>query len=63
MSDTPLNTEDLAPEEPPKFSGLLQNIFFDGTIEYDGMIGQPEDFPLTEAELAEVMNPGTQSSP
>ena len=40
--------------EPPKFSHLLINIFPDGTVEYDGEIGAPEDFPLTEAELAEV---------
>lgn len=33
---------------------LLQNIFPDGTIEYDGEIGMPEDFPLTDAELNEV---------
>lgn len=45
--------------EPPKFSGLLNNIFSDGTIEYNGQIGAPEDFPLTEAELAEVLDPGT----
>jgi hypothetical protein len=63
MTDTTLDAENFAPEEPPKFSGLLQNIFFDGTIQYDGMIGQPEDFPLTEAELAEVSNPGTQPTP
>jgi len=37
-----------------KFSHLLVNIFPDGTVEYDGEIGSPEDFPLTEAELAEV---------
>jgi hypothetical protein len=43
-----------APPEPPKFSRLLVNIFPDGTVEYDGEIGPPEDFPLTEAELAEV---------
>jgi len=43
-----------APPEPPKFSHLLINIFPDGTVEYDGQIGAPEDFPLTEAELAEV---------
>jgi hypothetical protein len=53
MTDTLLNTDEL-----PKFSGLLQNIFPDGTIEYDGVIGQPMDFPLTEAEQAEVLNPG-----
>jgi len=49
--------EELAPE-PPKFSGLMSNIFPDGTIEYDGEIGLPEDFPLTDAELAEVLDPG-----
>ena len=43
-----------APPEPPKFSHLLINIFPDGTVEYDGEIGPPENFPLTEAELAEV---------
>jgi hypothetical protein len=43
-----------APPELPKFSRLLINIFPDGTVEYDGEIGPPEDFPLTEAELAEV---------
>ena len=48
--------------EPPKFSGLLQNIFPDGTIEYDGQIGLPDDFPLTDAERAEVENPGVPAS-
>ena len=43
--------------EPPKFSGKLQNIFPDGTIQYDDQIGLPEHFPLTEAELTEVRNP------
>jgi hypothetical protein len=43
-----------APPESPKFSRLLINIFPNGTVEYDGEIGAPEDFPLTEAELAEV---------
>ena len=57
MTDTILDQE-LAPESP-RFSGLLSNIFPDGTIEYDGEIGLPEDFPLTAAELAEVSNPGT----
>lgn len=42
------------PPEPPKFSRLLINIFPNGTVEYDGENGAPEDFPLTEAELAEV---------
>lgn len=41
--------------EPPKFSGLMSNVFPDGTIEYDGQIGPPESFPLTEAELAEAL--------
>jgi hypothetical protein len=50
--------EQEAPVEPPKYSGLLQNIFPDGTIEYDGTIGTPDQFPLTEAELAEVGAPG-----
>lgn len=42
--------------EPPKFSGLLQNIFHDGTVQYDDQIGNPDDFPLTEAEWNEVHN-------
>jgi hypothetical protein len=40
--------------ELPKFSRLLINIFPDGTVEYEGETGPPEDFPLTEAERAEV---------
>jgi len=43
-----------APPEPLKFSHLLINIFPDGTVEYDGKIGPPEDFSLTEAERVEV---------
>jgi hypothetical protein len=43
-----------APPEPLKFSRLLVNIFPDGTVEYDGEIGPPEDFSLTEAERVEV---------
>lgn len=43
--------------EPPKFSGKLQSIFPDGTIQYDDKIGLPSDFPLTEAELNEVNSP------
>jgi len=43
--------------EPPKFSGLLQSIFADGTIQYGDQIGPPESFPLTEAEWNEVRNP------
>jgi hypothetical protein len=48
-----------APEviELPKFSGKLQNIFPDGTVQYDDQIGLPSEFPLTEAELQEVNNP------
>jgi hypothetical protein len=41
-------------EETPKFSGLLQSILPNGTIQYDDQIGLPEDFPLTEAEQQEV---------
>lgn len=43
--------------EMPKYSGLLQCIFADGTIQYDGQIGPPDAFPLTEAELREALNP------
>jgi hypothetical protein len=43
--------------DQPKYSGKLENIFSDGTVQYDGVVGKPEDFPLTEAELAEVHNP------
>jgi hypothetical protein len=60
--ETLLEVEEPTPE-PPKFSGLLQNIFPDGTIEYDGQIGLPDDFPLTDAERAEVENPGTPAPP
>jgi hypothetical protein len=35
------------PPEPPKFSHLLINIFPNGTVEYDGEIGAPEDFGLS----------------
>jgi hypothetical protein len=49
---------DEAPVEVPRLSGLMTNIFPDGTIEYDGEIGLPEDFPLTDAELAQALNPG-----
>lgn len=45
------------PIEQPKYSGLLQNIFPDGTIEYNGEIGMPDDFPLTPAEAHEVAYP------
>lgn len=34
--------------------GYLQNIFPDGTIQYDDQIGLPEEFPLTEADLNEI---------
>lgn len=40
--------------DTPLFSGKLQNIFPNGTIEYDGQIGLPARFPLTAAEKAEV---------
>jgi hypothetical protein len=50
--------EEPAPQ-PPKFSGLLHSIYPDGTIGYGDEVGLPEDFPLTEAELAEVSNPNT----
>ncbi len=59
-----MTTETLSPEtmsepvEVPRLSGLMTNIFPDGTIEYDGEIGLPEDFPLTDAELAQALNPG-----
>jgi hypothetical protein len=55
MDNIEENTE--APIEPPKFSGKLQSIFPDGTIQYDDQIGLPSEFPLTEAELQEVNNP------
>lgn len=42
---------------PPRFSGKLENIFSDGTVQYDGRIGLPAEFPLTEAELVEARNP------
>ena len=58
MTDLPLDIEEPA-VEAPKFSGLLHSIYPDGTIGYGDEIGLPEDFPLTEAELAEVSNPGT----
>lgn len=43
-------------DETPKYSGKLQLIFDDGTIQYDDVIGPPDQFPLTEAELDEVKN-------
>jgi hypothetical protein len=67
-----MTTETFSPEtmpdldeaiaENPRVSGLMSNIFPDGTIEYDGEIGPPEDFPLTDAELAEVSNPGVSAA-
>ncbi len=42
--------------ELPKYSGKLESIFDNGTIMYDGKIGLPSEFPLTEAELFEVNN-------
>ena len=58
MTDLPLDTEETT-VKAPRFSGLLHSIYPDGTIGYGDEIGLPEDFPLTEAELAEVSNPGT----
>jgi hypothetical protein len=52
-----IETEEVEVVEIQRFSGKLENIFEDGTIQYDGVIGKPEDFPLTECELDEVMNP------
>ncbi len=42
--------------EEPRYSGKLQLIFENGTIQYDEQIGPPDDFPLTEAERTEVQN-------
>jgi hypothetical protein len=53
-----LEQELLEIEEQPRYSGLLQSIFPDGTIQYDGVVGEPDEFPLTDAELAEVLSPG-----
>lgn len=55
LEDT--KTEEMEVVEIPRFSGKLENIFEDGTVQYDGVIGKPEDFPLTECELNEIMNP------
>ncbi len=53
-----MNNEFIEEEvEAPKFSGKLESIFENGTIRYDGVIGLPSQFPLTEAELKEVNNP------
>lgn len=49
--------------DAPLTSGLLQNIFPDGTIEYDGQVGLPSAFPLTEAELQEINNAGSPIAP
>lgn len=43
-------------DSSPKYSGLFQSVFQDGSIQYNDQIGKPEDFPLTEAELAELKN-------
>jgi hypothetical protein len=51
-----MNADSMIDLPAPKFSGLLQNIFPDGTIQYDNRIGSAEDFPLTSAELAEVLS-------
>ncbi|MGA0848175.1 MAG: hypothetical protein ACO3PY_06180 [Pontimonas sp.] len=63
--ESPYVEEIIAPDdgtdyEPPSpaFSGKLWNLFPDGTVEYDGQIGLPSEFPLTEAELAEIENAG-----
>ena len=42
------------PIEQSHFSGQLQFIYLDGTVQYDDQIGLPEDFPLTEAELLQI---------
>jgi len=42
------------PIEQPHFSGLLQFIYLNGTVQYNDQIGPPEDFPLTEAELLQI---------
>jgi hypothetical protein len=57
ISEAPVEEITEAPIEHPKFSGKLQSIFSDGTIQYDDQIGLPSEFPLTEAELQEVNNP------
>lgn len=56
MDENEIIEQEPAPE-PPKFSGKLQSIFPDGTVQYDGKIGPPEQFPLTESEWTEVSNP------
>lgn len=43
-------------EASPRYSGKLQLIFDDGTIQYDDNRGLPSEFPLTEAEALEVSN-------
>lgn len=37
---------------------MLENIFPNGTIQYSGQIGLPEEFELTERELEEIANVG-----
>jgi hypothetical protein len=45
------------PTDIPRFSGKLNSIFpQDGTIDYGGEIGTPDQFPLTPLELAEVQS-------
>jgi hypothetical protein len=45
------------PKAPPRYSGKLNSIFpQDGTIDYGGEIGTPDQFPLTPLELAEVQS-------
>lgn len=56
MVDSDTYEQTSAPEAP-KFSGKLQSIFPDGTVQYDDQIGQPDQFPLTDAERIEVQNP------
>ena len=53
-----MTIDTIASVEAPSLSGLMSTIFPDGTIEYDGEIGLPQDFPLTDAELALALNPG-----
>jgi hypothetical protein len=42
------------PVEQSHFSGQLQFIYPDGTVQYNDQIGAPEDFPLTEAEILQI---------
>lgn len=46
-----------SPKAPLRYSGKLNSIFPEnGTIDYDGQIGTPDQFPLTPLELAEVQS-------